>query len=133
MRPLLPLCLCACGPTVIPAPPDGGPSDPVVLTAIAFCAAEDGLLTWTFGAEVRDDDGDVVEVNAFVYDEVTELRVHAEVLAPTDTPDAWATTVDASATPLDCTYRNYSVDLVATDARGATGFFTVWATPLQAE
>lgn len=133
MRSWLPLGLCACGPTVIPAPPDGGPSDPVVLTGIAACAREDGRLVWTFGAEVRDDDGDVVEVNAFVYDEVTEVRVHAEGLAPTETPDAWATTVDTQETPLDCTYRNYSVDLVATDARGATGFLTVWATPLLAE
>src|SRR5687767_1798254 len=69
---------------------------PEVSQGVVDCqVAEDGQVVWTFDVLVTDPDGtdDVLEVNAFVYDEVANERVATFQLEPIDEDGAWGTEI----------------------------------------
>jgi hypothetical protein len=73
---------------------------------------------WYFDATVDDFDGpgDVVQVWADVYDDVTGLPVDSYPLDPTVDLEFWTLELYGSTTVLDPFYPYYSVDIVAYDS-----------------
>lgn len=133
--PRVPLALAflavfpACGPEEILAPERSFENAPIVLSASATCTVDGDSAEWVFDAEVDDGDGlaDIQQVYAYVYDETTDVRVASFALAPTDDPAVWEHREPAGETSLNCAFRNYSVDFLATDSDGNAGQITAWA------
>jgi hypothetical protein len=84
---------------------------------------------WYFDAFVQDGDGarDVTEVWADVYDDYGRGDGYIESfeLFPTNDPNVWFSDWMGSSTYLDPYYAGYSVDIVAYDSYGDTGYVTV--------
>lgn len=107
---------------------------PVVTTADAGAYWDSGYMDdiWYFQASVQDPDGvfDVTAVWADVYDEGSGgTYIQSFELYPTNDPAVWYSDWQGATTYLDPTWGQYSVDFVAYDVAGATGYTTVWAQP----
>lgn len=113
------------------------PPPPVVNYAPYVDGAEAGVYwdaglrddIWYFDAVADDPDGvyDVTEVWADVYDDYTGEYLESFELYPTNDPYRWYSDWLGSSTWLDPFYTGYSVDFVAYDSYGETGYATVWA------
>jgi hypothetical protein len=102
---------------------------PVVFDGEAGCfwdrANRDDI--WYFEAAVEDWDGqgDIIGVWADVYDEYDGTLVQSFELFPTNDPYVWYSDWLGRSTWMDCTYRGYTVDLVAYDQLESVGVLTL--------
>jgi hypothetical protein len=87
-------------------------------------ACDSATEEWVFAAEVAepDCDTDVIEIQAFVYDELSEEQTASAALGEVE-PGLWS----ARAPGPECAYGRYSADFIVQDASGSSDVMSAFA------